>query len=71
MASAIALPEDKVDELRDQLIDLEAAASYSLADAMREGASVTDQAFNAWTGQDGEMCAWSSALLALKARRLI
>jgi len=68
------IPETKVDELEDTLdeLELEQAMTYSLADAIREGSSVTDQCVGGWTDDDGEqMCALSAAALAAKARHLI
>ena len=44
--------------------------SYTLADAMREGSKVTNQAIGSWTGVQGETCALSAAYLAVKARGL-
>lgn len=63
------MTETKVDELRQQL-DLEKAMDYTLADAIREGASVT-RGYAGWVGPNGELCALSAAILALKARRMI
>lgn len=67
----IALPEEKIAELQENLGELEDAMSYTLADAIREGSSVTDQCLNGWTNTKGEVCALSAALLALKARRMV
>ena len=55
--------------------DLDESRAYTLADAMREGSEVTDQAIGTWanvkeTGQRGETCALSAAYLAIKARGL-
>ncbi len=43
---------------------------YSLADAMRDGATCTDQAISAWTTSVGETCALSAAMLAIRAKGL-
>ena len=66
-------PEHKVDELQEQLedLDLEHAMSYSLADAIREGSTVTNQCVGNWNNAQGDVCAMSAALLAIKARRLL
>ena len=56
--------QDVIDALR--VTELEALTSYTLADAMREGSTVTAQAFN-W-GQGGQACALSAARLAARAR---
>ena len=66
------ISEEKVDELTEQLedMDLERAMNYSLADAIREGSTVTDQEVGGWG--DGETaCALSAAALAAKARHII
>lgn len=49
---------------------------YTLADAIREGATATKQAFGAWTNkgetpEENESCALSSAYLACAARGLV
>ena len=62
---------NKVEELADTLPELEEAMTYSLADAIREGSTVTDQCVGGWTDYDGNMCALSAALLAAKARRML
>lgn len=48
-------------------IDMKVRTSYTLADAIREGAAVSGQAYN-WTESDGSMCALSAAVAAAKAR---
>lgn len=65
------IPAEKVDELAEKLPSLEDAMTYSLADAIREGSSVTDQCVGGWTDEQGNMCALSAALLAAKARHLL
>ena len=66
-------PTEKIFELEETLeeLDLEQSMTYSLADAIREGSSVTDQCINGWTGEDGSVCALSAALIAAKARHLL
>jgi len=46
---------------------LERMAQYRLSDAIREGSSVTDQAY-AWSDEQGNVCAMSAAIIAAKAR---
>lgn len=76
------IPEHKVKELEaileplpgveDVNAKLEASMSYSLSDAIREGATATEQMTGGWVSDDGEkMCALSAALLAVKARHFI
>ena len=68
---------NKVDEkaaelvaLRAELEQVEAAATtYTLADAIREGCQVTEQAFS-W-GDGATACAMSSAVIAAKSRGLL
>lgn len=59
-----------IDQLRQELgeIEMDVLTSYTLADAIREGCSVSDKATNAWLGSNGEACALSAALIAVKAR---
>lgn len=62
---------DKVSErVRDMLSEIEedVVLNYTLADAIREGASVSGQARD-WTDSDGNVCALSAATAALNARR--
>ncbi len=47
-------------------ISLDVATSYTLADAIREGAKATEQAYN-W-GDGDNACALTAAALAAKAR---
>lgn len=61
----------KAAEIADQLPDLEKAMTYTLADAIREGSSFTEQCVGGFTGPAGEMCALSAALTAVKARHMI
>jgi hypothetical protein len=62
---------EKVEELAATLPELEDAMNYRLSDAIREGASVTGQAIGFWQTTQGDLCALSSAYLALKARRML
>jgi hypothetical protein len=65
------LAPEKVEELATSLPDLEDAMNYRLSDAIREGASVTGQAVGHWQTTGGDLCALSSAYLALKARHML
>ena len=58
-------------EAKIDTASLEASCDYTLADAIREGSSVSKQCLGAWTGPDGSLCALSAALVAVKARHLI
>jgi hypothetical protein len=48
-------------------IDMTVRTSYTLADAIREGSTVSGQAFD-WTDAEGNMCAMSAAVVAAKSR---
>jgi hypothetical protein len=48
-------------------IDMTVRTSYTLADAIREGATVSGQAYN-WTDAQGNMCAMSAAIVAARSR---
>lgn len=61
---------ESVHALADKLKDDEPKKEYSLADAMREGATCTDQAIQAWTTPIGQTCALSAAMLAIRAHGL-
>ena len=71
MTDALAVINDKAAELSDQMPEIERALSYRLSDAIREGASHTQPMLNGFVGPNGEMCALSAALLAVKARHMI
>jgi hypothetical protein len=60
--------DEKVDELRSVLgeIEMNVLTNYTLADAIREGSTVTTQAYT-W-GDGDNACALSAAVLAAKAR---
>lgn len=69
--AVITVPEKTIERLASKVDEagLESSMSYSLADAIREGSSVTDQAFD-WQ-QGDNLCALSAATLAVKARHLV
>src|SRR5690349_7708028 len=48
-------------------IDMKVRTSYTLADAMREGSAVSEQAYT-WTQEDGSMCALSAAVVSARSR---
>ncbi len=58
-----------IDKLKQDLgeIELTVTTGYTLADAIREGSSVTDQAHGAFR-QGDNVCALSAGLIAAKAR---
>lgn len=64
--------EEKVDELREMLgaelgaMEMDVTTSYTLADAIREGSKVSEQA-HGW-GQGDKMCAMHAAVAAAAAR---
>lgn len=67
----------KIDELLAEKYDeLKASAEqddskpFTLADAIREGAAVTEPNIGGWMGEKGEICALSAAMLAIRARQL-
>lgn len=51
----------------DEASELKRMTKYTLADAIREGAGVSEQAFN-WTDGESKVCALSAGLAAAKAR---
>lgn len=58
-----------IESLKSELseIEMKVLTNYTLADAIREGSSVTEQAIGSY--QEGEkVCALSAAYLAAKAR---
>lgn len=68
MTQTLTPLEQSTEKLREQISDkeLERLTSYTLADAIREGSSVTTQAYS-WG--DGETaCALTAAAIAAKAR---
>lgn len=60
------------EKVREMLAGIEenVVLNYTLADAIREGASVAGQSRD-WTDEDGNVCALSAATAALKARRAL
>jgi hypothetical protein len=67
------LPKEKIEELEETLpeLDIEAAMNYSLADAIRDGATGDIKQARAWVGKNGSVCALSLAAMVAKARRLL
>jgi len=67
--TATAPTTEKATELRRMLgeIELDVLTSYTLADAIREGGRVTDQAVGTW-GAGDNACAMSAAVIAAEAR---
>lgn len=63
--------DEKADELRKTLgeIELDVTTSYTLADAIREGASVSTQEYGWGNGESA--CALTAAVIASKARGYI
>lgn len=58
-----------IERLREQLgaIEMDVLTSYTLADAIREGSTVTTQQTGAWV-DDSKACAIGAGYLAAKAR---
>jgi len=69
IAPVLALREKLNQGLESELgeIELKVIGSYTLADAIREGAGVTDQKVGGWI-EGGESCALGAAWIAAKAR---
>ncbi len=63
--------DEKVDELQKELsaIELDVLTNYTLADAIREGASITAPA--AGWGDGHTACALTAAVISARARRYI
>lgn len=69
MSTVKPMTEDEIiTALRES--ELEVMTSYTLADAIREGSTVTDQSVGGW-GAGPNACALSAAYLATKARGYI
>jgi hypothetical protein len=68
MSTAVEVWDPAIMHLRDDLSQIEEKVvfGYTLADAIREGSSVTGQAYN-WGGS-GAACALSAGFIAAKAR---
>lgn len=67
--------DEKADELRREIDEAgdKVLNNYTLADAMREGSSVTDQEMK-WPSADSDFekaCAITASVIALKARGLV
>lgn len=58
-----------IDEIASQAVDIEKIGSYTLADAIREGASVTEP--EAGWGTGSSACALHAAAMAAVARGYI
>ena len=60
--------DEKANELRSVLagIELDVLTSYTLADAIREGSSVSEQSYN-W-GDGATACALTAAVIGASAR---
>lgn len=69
--TTVDTPTTPVETLRSMLgaIELDVVTSYTLADAIREGGTVTTQAYN-W-GSGDTACALSAARIAATARGYI
>lgn len=63
--------DEMVGELQEMLsdIELDVLTSYTLADAIREGCKVSDQAYS-W-GDGDNICSLSAAAVAAKSRGYI
>jgi len=61
--------EEKIDELRSMIdeIGLEVATSFTLADAIREGSTVSKHSTSGW-GNGESMCALHAAVASAVAR---
>lgn len=63
--------DEQVETLRGLIAEVDEvgleAMNYTLADAVREGATVSNQAYN-WTNSQGDTCALSAAVVAARAR---
>lgn len=64
---------EKADELRamrEELseIEMEVTTSYTLADAIREGSTVTKQAYTWSTDEEECVCAMTAAVIAARSR---
>ena len=70
-ADVLAETDALLDEIESILEEMpEAEKPFTLADAIREGSSVTNQAIGSWTGSQGETCALAAAALSITARGL-
>ncbi len=62
--------EKHAEVLSGNLAELENAMTYTLSDAIREGSSHTSQALGKFVGSEGDVCALTAALVAIKARHM-
>lgn len=64
----LSIIDQKVEEIKNTLgeIEMNVLTKYTLADAIREGSAVTEQAYG-W-GDGERVCALSAAYLAARAR---
>lgn len=77
MTTLIDKKAAEITEQREKMVDAEGidqlrnlTRPYRLSDAIREGASVSGQAFN-WTDAQGNMCALSAAVAAARSRNYL
>ena len=70
IAPVIALREKLGTDLEQELgeIELKVTSSYTLADAIREGAGVSNKLEGGFISRQGESCALGAAWIAGKAR---
>jgi hypothetical protein len=72
--SDITILEPAIAELEAELAGIEYGVlteGFTLADAIREGSTVTGQKVGGWADTDGNACALSAAFVAVKAHGLI
>lgn len=64
--------DEKVEELKKSIdvIGMSVLTGYTLADAIREGSSVTEQEVGGW-GNGARACALTAAVISAKARGYI
>lgn len=75
MASNETVLQPKIDQLQKELGEIELKVTtegYTLADAIREGSTVTGQKIGGFVSDDGELaCALSAAYISAKARGIL
>jgi hypothetical protein len=69
MSNVVELIKEKINDAPVSDADLERMLEFRLSDAMREGSSVTEQAFT-W-GAGTKACALSAAAISMRARGYI
>lgn len=64
--------DEKAKELKDEIdkIGMSVLTGYTLADAIREGSSVTEHEVGSW-GNGARACALTAAVISAKARGYI